>query len=80
MAIAQSVLRVVEEEGLQENAHQLGVYLVEQLRQLQEKHTCIGDVRGMGLLIGIEFVTDRETREPASAKAKEILVRCVKTM
>lgn len=80
MAIAQSVLRVVEEEGLQENAHQLGVYLVEQLRQLQEKHTCIGDVRGMGLLIGIEFVTDRETRELASAKAKEILVRCVKTM
>ena len=75
MAIAQSVLTVLEEEGLQENARQVGVFLLDKLRLLQEKHTCIGDVRGVGLCIGVEFVVDRETREPAPAKAQETVAQ-----
>ena len=77
MAIADSVLTVLEEEALQENARQLGIFLLEQLRKLQNKHACIGDVRGMGLFIGIEFVTDRETKEPSPDQAKEIRAQYV---
>ena len=59
MAIADSVLKVIEEEGLQENARIVGGYLITKLRELQEKHHCIGDVRGSGLYIGVELVKSR---------------------
>jgi ethanolamine-phosphate phospho-lyase len=75
MAIAQSVLTVLEEEGLQENARKVGVFLLDKLSELQEKHASIGDVRGVGLCIGVEIVADRENREPAAAKAKEAVTR-----
>ena len=77
MAIAQSVLTVLEEEGLQENARKVGVFLLDKLSELQEKHASIGDVRGVGLCIGVEIVADRENREPAAAKAKEAVTRYV---
>jgi 4-aminobutyrate aminotransferase len=44
----------------------MGELMMTGLKRLQEKHTCIGDVRGMGLYIGVEFVKDRATKEPAS--------------
>ena len=72
MAIALSVLSVVEKEGLQETARQVGGFLLDQLKQLQDKHTCIGDIRGKGLCIGLELVADRESREPAPAIAEKI--------
>ena len=64
MAIAEAVLSVIEEEGLQQHAEEVGSYLLQGLEGLMEKHACIGDVRGMGLFIGVEMVKDRETREP----------------
>ena len=66
MAIADCVLRVIEEEGLQEKARVVGDYLMTKLRKLQEKHHCIGDVRGSGLYIGVELVKNRETKDPAA--------------
>ena len=54
------------ENGLIENANKMGNVMLEGLRKLQTKHDCIGDVRGTGLYIGVEFVKNRETKEPAS--------------
>lgn len=77
MAIAESVLTVIEEEKLQEEAQRVGDFLIEQLMVIKDKHSCVGDVRGRGLCTGIDFVTDRETREPDPAKAQEVKLRYV---
>jgi len=63
-AIGLEVLNVLEEEKLQENAQTVGNYYISQLKELQKKYDCIGDVRGSGLFIGIEMVKDRITKEP----------------
>jgi 4-aminobutyrate aminotransferase len=47
------------------NAVKMGDHLMAGLRRLEAKHACIGDVRGLGLMVGVEFVKDRRTREPA---------------
>jgi 4-aminobutyrate aminotransferase-like enzyme len=65
MAAALAVIQVIEEEDLKRNATEVGGYLRQRLEELKEKYTCIGDVRGMGLMQGIELVKDRETKEPA---------------
>lgn len=62
-----AVIDVIEQEGLVEQARQRGEYLLSRLRELQERHERIGDVRGKGLLVGIELVEDRETKAPADA-------------
>lgn len=74
-AIGLSVLDVIEDEHLQTNALHVGNYLLQGLRQLMDKHTLIGDVRGLGLFIGIELVLDRETLEPAPLQASYIANR-----
>lgn len=61
------------ENGYMQNASALGEYTLGKLRGIQERHPSIGDVRGIGLMIGVEFVTDRETREPA-AKLRDRIV------
>ena len=65
-AAAIACLDIAEEENLVENADIMGAYLLESLRDLKDKHTNIGDVRGVGLLAGFELVTDRKTKAPAS--------------
>ncbi|HEY1655857.1 MAG TPA: acetyl ornithine aminotransferase family protein [Candidatus Tumulicola sp.] len=65
-AAALATLDLVE-QGLAENARMLEAVLLDRLRALKEKHDVIGDVRGAGLMIGIEFVRDRETKEPFDA-------------
>ena len=70
-----SVLEVIREEKLQDNAAKVGKYICEQIRQLSTKHELIGDVRGRGLFIGIEFVRNPETLEPATAETSEICSR-----
>jgi 4-aminobutyrate aminotransferase-like enzyme len=69
------VLDVIRDEELQQNAQEVGQYLLDGLRQLQQEHPLIGDVRGLGLFLGIEFVRDRETLEPADAPAARIVER-----
>jgi 4-aminobutyrate aminotransferase-like enzyme len=59
-----AVIRVIEEENLRRNASEVGAYLRQRLDELKDKHRTIGDVRGLGLMQGIELVKDRETKEP----------------
>lgn len=63
-AAALENMKLIEEEGLVENAAVMGEYLMEKLRSLQQKHQIIGDVRGKGLFVGLELVTDRLSKEP----------------
>src|SRR5437660_2604795 len=72
MAAALAVIQVIEEEDLKRNAAEGGGYLRQCLDELKHKYKVIGDVRGMGLMQGIELVQERETKEPApQALAKE---------
>ncbi len=77
MAIARTVLDVFEEEKLQENAKNVGAYMKEKLESLKHLHDIVGDVRGVGLLLGVEFVKDQITREPATKKADTIKKRLI---
>ena len=72
MAIAEAVLSVIEEEGLQAHAKEMGDYLKDELATLKEKHQCIGNIRGSGLYIGVDFVKDRETKEADSELAHNV--------
>ncbi len=74
-AVGRAVLRVVKEEGLQQNAKEIGAYLLEQLRGLQAKHAIIGDVRGHGFFLGVELVRDRTSLEPADSETTYIANR-----
>jgi 4-aminobutyrate aminotransferase-like enzyme len=65
-AIGREVLKVVQEEGLQAHAIEVGKYLTEQLIDLQSRRPLIGDVRGPGLFLGIELVKNQETLMPAT--------------
>lgn len=74
-AVAIAVMDVLEQQKLREHATRVGNHLLNSLRQLALKHPIIGDVRGVGLFIGIELVEDRETRIPATAKAQHVVSR-----
>ncbi len=73
MAAGLAVLEVIDEERLQENSRVTGRRLLDGLRLLQARHPLVGDVRGMGLMLGVELVTDHATRAPASAQTLEVL-------
>jgi len=71
-----AVLEVIEREKLQENALKIGNRILTGLNQLKEKHNLIGDVRGKGLMLGIELVKDRQSKEPAKEACAQILEAC----
>lgn len=64
------------ENGLIQNAEKVGSFLLSRLRVMQESHRLIGDVRGMGLMIGVELVRDRETKAMAIPERNKIIQRC----
>lgn len=68
-AAASATLDVLVEEGLPDRASKLGEHTIKFLRELSEKYEIIGDVRGKGMLIGVELVKDRRTKEPAKEEA-----------
>lgn len=68
-----TTMEIIEEEHLIENARNIGEYLTEGLRELQKRHPLIGDVRGRGLLLGIELVKNRETKEYATAETNQLM-------
>jgi 4-aminobutyrate aminotransferase len=66
-AAGRAVLRVIAAENLVESANRIGETLANGLRSLSERHPMIGDVRGRGLALGVDLVSDRESREPVTA-------------
>jgi alanine-glyoxylate transaminase / (R)-3-amino-2-methylpropionate-pyruvate transaminase len=76
MAQGRAVLRVIEQEGLQANSLQIGEQLKTGFRRMAEKRDLIGDVRGLGLMLGVELVKDRKTKEPAKEACAEVFERC----
>ena len=75
-AQGRAVLEIIEREKLQENSLTIGSRLLAGLNQLKEKHKLIGDVRGKGLMLGIELAKDRQSKEPAKEASAQILERC----
>ncbi len=71
-----AVLDVLEREHLRENAQVVGDLLLDGFRKLATRHECIGDVRGLGLYIGVEFVRDRDTRDPETQRLADVVERC----
>jgi 4-aminobutyrate aminotransferase len=76
-AAALATLDIVEQELLP-NVVKMGDRLITGARKLQDKYAAIGDVRGRGLMVGVEFVKDRDTREPAPDIPHEIVGRAFK--
>jgi alanine-glyoxylate transaminase/(R)-3-amino-2-methylpropionate-pyruvate transaminase len=72
-AQGKAVLEVLEREKLQANALKVGNHILAGLEKLQGKHSLVGDVRGRGLMIGVELVKDRQTKEPAKAECARVL-------
>ncbi len=74
-AAGRAVLRVLEEEKLRENAKRVGKALLDKLIALQDRHEVIGDVRGRGLMLAVELVKDRATKEPDPETTAEVFER-----
>ena len=73
MAAAKAVVDTIREENLMDNATEVGAHFRARLDKLKEKHRVIGDVRGMGLMQGLELVKDREMKEPAPQQTGAVL-------
>jgi alanine-glyoxylate transaminase / (R)-3-amino-2-methylpropionate-pyruvate transaminase len=71
-----ATLEVIDSEGIQANAFAVGTHLKERLLELKERHPLIGDVRGMGLMLGVELVRDRRSKEPAASETAEVVELC----
>jgi 4-aminobutyrate aminotransferase len=71
-AVASKVIEIIERDRLADRSMRLGEYARRRLREMQEKHELIGDVRGRGLFIGVELVNNRESKEPASKETMQL--------
>jgi len=75
-AAAVATLEVIEQEGLIENAATVGAQLLDGLRQLQARSRLIGEVRGLGMILGVELVADRTSRVPSPLDTARLCYRC----
>src|SRR5438874_1426523 len=75
-AQGKAVLEVIEKEKLRQNALTIGNKILASLSGLKEKHKLIGDVRGKGLMLGIELVKDRQSKEPACEESAQVMEKC----
>src|SRR5206468_1277598 len=73
MAAGLSMLDIIDEDGLQENCRVLGARFKRGLEKLQASHSLIGDVRGKGLMLGLELVRDRASKTPAKQETLDLL-------
>ncbi len=76
-AAALATLEVIEREGLVENAARVGAHALERLQAMKSEYPLIGDVRGRGLLLGLELVQDTNSKQPANAAAERVLYRAL---
>jgi 4-aminobutyrate aminotransferase len=74
-AAASAVVDAIQNEEMRENATKQGTHAIKRLEELKEKSEIVGDVRGKGLMIGIELVEDKASKKPASKKAEEVMMR-----
>ncbi len=72
-AAALAAVRYVEKHKLPEHAAELGCYALERMRAMKDRHSLIGDVRGLGLFLGIELVKDQASRKRASDEAEAVM-------
>ena len=77
-AAALQVIDIIKEEKLMENATRQGAYLMKRLKEMQQKYPIMGDIRGKGLMVAVEFVKDPETKEPAAQEVEDITNKCFK--
>lgn len=75
-AVGLANIELIAEEGLVENAARIGAYLKDALQQFQRSYEIVGDVRGLGLLLGVEIVEDKASRAPSGRLASAIGLRC----
>jgi 4-aminobutyrate aminotransferase len=71
-------IEVIEEKNLVENSAKMGVYIKKRLTEMMDDHRIMGDVRGVGLLIGVEIVKDKETKEPGVDEAERVTAEAFK--
>ncbi len=74
-AAASAVIDVIQNEALRENATKQGAHIMRRLEELKKECEIVGDIRGKGLMIGIELVEDKSSRKPAPQKASEVMMR-----
>ena len=74
---ALATLEIIADEGLVARAAELGAHALERLNALMDKHRLVGDVRGRGLLMGVELVADRDSRAPAGEAAEQVFYRAL---
>ncbi len=68
-----ATIETIEKDNLLENATRMGEYALERMRAMRDKHRLVGDIRGLGLLMGMELVRDRQTKEKATEEAEQIM-------
>lgn len=74
---ALTTIEIIEDEGLVDNAARVGGHALERLQEMKTRYPLIGNVTGLGLCIGVELVTDRDEKTPATGAADRILHRCL---
>ena len=75
-AVGLKVLEIIARDRLLKNVSEIGGYLLQGMGRLKERYQVIGDVRGLGLMLGLDLVTDRVTKEPAAERAGRVVERC----
>jgi 4-aminobutyrate aminotransferase len=77
-AAATAVLSIIKEDKLLENAEKQGVHMIKRLKEMQSNHPMMGDIRGEGLMVGVELVKNEDTKEPAKTESANVMMRCFK--
>jgi len=72
---AMAVIKAIKEEKMLENANKQGTYILKRLEELKAESSIVGDVRGKGLMLGVEIVENKEDKRPAPEKAREVIMR-----
>ena len=75
-AASMAVLDVMENEKLPQNALKVGDYLIKRFKELQKRHPLLGDVRGKGLVIGLEIIEETESKKPSPELTQKLIFRC----